>query len=395
MSNLTIARWAAWAIVFAGLLVSPLFGDSQSSSTDVQYFKMVSDIKYNGNGQYNNQAETMFTVTKKELGNDKVHYSISTNDFTLNDADEQSESMSFVLDRKTRELSGSSQDTALFEMVNNKCVRSLRKVSKENIGKTWKQRFSLPFLDYLIPGDLRLTLTAMEVKTEKVGNLIAVRALSEPFIVRATKKDGGIGTVKSKINAVYVFDSDVDEVYLSISVFEAATKINGYDENLRHEVATYKTNSSGVAIDLSGIDDKFEKFIRKVGLSSKKFEVTKATELPHNAQFELLHASQVASICAATACEGSLNPVISVCLPAAKTVGLQSAGKVAMTGKMATIGATLSKAVPGMASMKIAAAPAFMGVGLGTAGAVAGGTAGTVAIASGGGSSSSSRSSSN
>ena len=379
-------------VVSVTLLLS--FGDVclGTESEGVQHYKMLSTVEYAGNTQFRNQVEMLFTVRKEFLSDDKVKYSISTNDFELIGSEMEpgerlsSNELLFVIDGKTRGLTGCGGDLALLEKVNNQCVRSLKKVTRENIGKTWKQSFKLSFLDHLLTDELKFTLTAIQLKTKVFGEMIAVRALSEPFSVKAVKEEGGVGDVKCRMNAVYVFDSGIEDIYLSISVFEATTKINGSKETLRYEIATYKADSSGAAVDLSGLGKEFEKFVRKVGLTGKAIKVNKESSLPQWAHYEGLAAAQVTNLCAATACEGALNPVASVCLPAARTIALQSGGKLAMATQLGAISGLLVKSIPGASGMQVAVAPAaFMGVGLGTAGAIAGGTAGTIAIAGGGG----------
>lgn len=364
-----------------------------AESEGVQHYKMLSTVEYAGKTQFRNQVEMLFTVRKEFLSDDKVEYSISTNDFELIGSEMEpgerlsSNELSFVIDGKTRGLTGCGGDLALLEKVNNQCVRSLKKVTKENIGKTWKQSFRLSFLDHLLTDELKFTLTAIQLKTKVFGEMIAVRALSEPFSVKAVKEEGGVGDVKCRMNALYVFGSEIEEIYLSISVFEATTKINGSKEKLRYEIATYKTDASGAAVDLNGLGKKFESFARKVGLGRKAIKVKKESPLPQWAQYEGLAAAQVTNLCAATACEGGLNPVASVCLPAARTIALQSEGKLAMAKQLGAISGLLVKSIPGASGMQVAVAPAaFMGVGWGTAGAIAGGTVGgAVAIAGGGG----------
>ena len=227
-------------------------------------------------------------------------------------------------------------------------------------------------------------MTSMEENTEKYGRMIAVRALSEPFVVKVFKAKEGLKDVKSRIRAAYLFDSDVEDVYLSISVFEATGNIDSSNEKLRHETATYKTNARGVAVDLRGLSKDFEKFIRKVGLTNESLNVVNKVSLPRWAQSEGLRAAQIGNICAATSCEGALNPVVTVCLPTARTVALQSFGSIASAGQIGSIGVVLAKSVPALAGMKIAMAPAWAGLGLGTAAHVtglAGATAGGIAIA--------------
>jgi hypothetical protein len=272
---------------------------------------------------------------------------------------------------------------ALLERINNHCVMSLDKITKEYAGKTWKQSFDLSSFGHAFPNRLRFTLTAMPLRTEMFGDMIAVRALSEPFFIKAAKSDGGLGGVKSKIGTVYLFDSDVENVYLSISVLDATTNINGFKEELRHEIATYKADSAGVSVDLSGLGKDFENLVSKVGLSKKAAPVTRRLHLPNWAQTEALEAGQVAHMCAAIACEGATapNPVAAIYIPVARTIAMQSLGTLASVGTVGAVSSALVNSVPGFAGMKIAvAAPTIMGVNAGTAAVAAGATAGTVAI---------------
>jgi len=89
-------------------------------------------------------------------------------------------------------------------------------------------------------------------------------------------------------------------------------------------------------------------------------------------------------MCAAMACEGAFNPVVTVCIPSSRLVFMQSFGRFASVAELGTVSSTLAKSVSVVGSMKIAVAPAFMGMGLGTVGAIAG-VAGTIAVAGGGG----------
>ena len=346
---------------------------------NLQHFKMLSTVEYRGKGQFRNQVETLFSVRKQPLGDDKVRYNISTNDFSLAE-------LSFVVDRKTKRLSEGGKDLVLLESVNNRCVRYLRKVTKENVGKTWKQSFNLSFLAKSLPSELKFTLKAIRVKTKVFGEMIAVRALSEPFVVEAAKNEGGVGSVKCRIGAVYVFDPEIEDIYLSISAFEATTKMNGRKEKLRHEVATYMTDAEGKSVELSGLGKKFGKLVRKLGLTKKSFKIVKESPLPRWAQSEVLDAAQVANICAAIACEGAANPVVTVCAPVTRTVAMQSLGTLGPVGGLAAAGGSiagsLGATVPGIGGAAIVPGA---GMGLVTAGAIAGGTVGTVAVAGGGG----------
>lgn len=331
-------------------------------SKDVQYFKMLSTVECTGKTQFKNRAETLFAVRKQSLSDDKVRYLLSTSDFdpvgdnTELSQDSGANEFSFIIDKKTKALSVDSEELGLLEMVNNHCVIALTKVTKKNIGKTWKQSFNMPFLDHLFAGELKFTLTAIPLKIKVLGEMIAVRALSEPFAVSSTK-GSGVRTIRARINAAYLFDPEMEDVYMSISVFEAKTKRNGSKEKLRHEVATYKTDETGAPPDFRGLGKDFERFVRKLGLTRKGIKVVKESALPQWAQSEGLYAAQVANICAALGCEGASNPVATVCIPAARTIALQSSGRLAAAGQMATVSASLAKSIPAVGAMKIAVAP--------------------------------------
>jgi len=364
---------------------------------DVQHFKMLSTIEYSGKGQFKNQAETFFTTRKQVLFNDNVRYYISTNDFDLGSGSGDSggqdftKEISFVVDRKTGRLSAGEPGMAFLGKVNNQCIKSLSKVSKADIGKTWKQSFNLAPLGKTFPKELKFTMNAIEPETKMYGKMIVVRAISEPFIVQAAREDRTTGDVSARINSAYLFDTEFEDIYMSVSAFEATTKINGYKEQLRHEVATYKTNAAGSPVDLTGVEKDFEKFMRKIGLRNKSLKVEKQTSLPRWTRSEGLLAAQTANICAAVACEGAINPVATVYVPMARTIAMQSVGQLASASQIATVSGALAQSVPGIATLKIAVAPAaFMGMSATTAGLVAGGSA--VAVSSGGSGGSSSRS---
>ena len=289
----------------------------------VQYYKMISTVEYVGAGQYTNQVEELFTVREKALSNDKVQYFISAKDLF--------KELSFVVDRGAQHLSQTTESSALWAQVNNHCVKSLKKVTKANIGKTWKQTFDLSSVSKSLPAELRFTLTAIEVENESIGKMIAVRALSEPFFVKVSE-----GTVTSRINTVYLFDSAIEDIFLSVSAFESTTTMNGFKETLRHEVATCKTDAAGEAADLKGLCKKFEKFVGKLGVT-KDFKVTKASALPAWAQTSGLQAAQASGICSSLACEGALNPVATVSMPAAKVVEFQKS-----TSELRTVNAQLA-----------------------------------------------------
>ncbi len=347
----------------------------------VQHYKMISSVEYAGKGQFSNQTETLFTVKREEFSDNEFQYMVSGKDLNPSLMQESSPTaFSFILDRNTRRLSGTGQDMDFWARVNKESVKSLKKVTRYNIGKTWKQSFNLTSLGEPLPREFNFTLTAMEFETEIFGRMIAVRALSEPFFIQT-----GEGSVRSRINAVYVFDPQIEDIYLSISVFEGETNAYGFKETLRHEVATYRTDAVGTSVDLTGLGGKFEKLVQKVGLSRKKVKIVEKSPLPRWARSEGLMVAQAANICVAMACEGALNPVVIVCIPAVRMIGMQSMGRIPSIGRFATadtVAGTLGRSVPGLRTLRIAMAPAFLGTKLGTA-ALVGVGVGSVAIGGG------------
>jgi hypothetical protein len=377
-----------------------------AGTEDAQYYKMASTVEYSNTGlfrgknQFRSQAQRWVRVGKKPLlvGGKTLRFITVSNVDSPSSFEEFSfvmdketrarslEEFWFVMDKETQVMSLGSEGLSLFRRVINECAGALETVTKENIGKTWKQSFNLSSIAGSTPGDMKFTLTAIEVETEKFGKLIAVRALSEPFTVKAVKEDGGVGNIQSKVNTVYVFDAEMDDIYISVSVFDAVTNMNGFKEELRHEVATYKTNAEGVVVDLTGIGKQFENLVRKVGLTNKKMKVVNQVPLPHWAQQEALEASQVAAICASTSCEGAVNPVVTISIPVAQTVSRQSLGALMSVGEVSTVSSMLAQSVPGVGGMKIAVAPAMVaGGGMGTTATIAGATTGGIAAGSGGG----------
>jgi hypothetical protein len=348
-------------------------------------FKMISTIEYSGKGQYRSQTENTYAVQKENLPNDISNYTISLkiNDVSAEYKGQAPEEMVFSMDKNTRKMLSQSPELSLLETINNQCIKSFKKLTKGDIGKSWEQVFGLSVPGYKLPERIKLSLNATGFKTDE-REMIAVRALSEPFTVDISGVNGKTGAVKCRINAVYLFDTDVEEIYLSVSVFDATTKMNGYDEHLRNEAATYRLNEEGLPVRLNGISKDFEKLIRKLGLKRDELKVTQPVSLPQWIRNSLVNTVEVSNICAATACEGALNPVVTICAASAQTFGLQSSGYLASTGSALTISKVLVQTIPGIGGMKIATAPAIMGMSAGTAGTIAGATAGGVAIAAGG-----------
>lgn len=387
--------------ILAVLVISLMFmklpmlcaADSDAQTHD---FKMISTIEYSGKGQYRSQAETVFTVNKQTLSDDMVSYKILTKPVSSTSKTDTvysvPDEMSFVLNKDTRQIISESDSVSLLEKINNQCTKSFTKLSTKDIGRTWEQSFRLSVPSVLLPEEYKFSLKAIGLKTDAYGEMIAVRAISQPFVLYVTGNKGKTEPIKCKISTVYLFDSEVENIYLSVSVFEGSTKMNGYDETVWHEVATYRLTDQGKAVDLTGLSKDFEQLVRKLGLKRNELKVVDKVSLPQWVRYDLLKAAQAANICAATASEGAINPVITICAASSRVFELQVVGKLATTGSMVTVSNSLVHAVPGVGAMKIAAAPAFAGVGVGTAGAAAGATGGAIAIANNGSSSSDERS---
>lgn len=375
-------------ILSCSIVLTPLCLASyrgENPQIEKEYQKMLSSIEYQGDGQFKHQVESFLTVEKEQLSNDRKRYSIYSKDLAATESNQEQEHISFIVDGKTGLItSESGGNLTMLERVNNNCINSLLQNAKDNIGKTWKQSFDLSVYEFSFPRNLTFTMTAISVKTDQYGRMIVVRALSEPFNVSVINDEGKIRDVKSRIRSAYLFDNEIKDIYLSMSVFDAAADINSKNEKLRYEVATYKTDSEGTAVNLKGLGKDFESFIRKVGLTSQEFKVEKEINLPQWAQSEGLRAFQVSNICAAVTCEGALNPVTILTMPIAQIVSLQSTNSIASAPNVSPIGAMLAKDVPALGGMKIAVAPAFAGYELFTATnvtAAAGAMAGGLAIA--------------
>jgi hypothetical protein len=285
----------------------------------IHHYKMVSTVEYSGEGQFRNQTESFYTVTKEALQNDKIRYSIATDDPNVDGQQEYpSLAFSFVVDKNTQNVSAVDKDMSFWAKVHNESVKSLRKVSRDYVGKTWKQSIDLSALNDVLPDELRFTLTAISLNTDIAGEMIAVRAMSEPFFVKIEK-----GSFRTKINTVYLFDYQIEDIYLNISVFEAATDVRGLNETLRHEVATYKTDAYGAPVDLSDVGQDFERLVAKVGLRKSGLEIVRETKLPKWVYTKGLRSAQISNICSSAVCEGALNPVTMISMPIAQILEFQ------------------------------------------------------------------------
>lgn len=303
-------RGTGIGIMVTALVVGLLAAAPGTAETSTEHYRMISTIEYAGLGQFRNQVETDFTVHKKQLAEGKVRFSLQSENLAS--------PLSFVVDRSAQHVSQVDDSLALAAKASNLSAKALKASVSENIGKTWKEGVKLDSVSAMLPQELRFTLTAMQEETEELGNLVAVRALSEPFVV-----DTARGPARARVNSLYLFDSSIEDIYLSMSVFETVSVVNGAREVLRHEVATYRTDASGKPVDLSVMSKKFQAMASKVGLAEKSLKVTNSVPLPAWAKAEGLGAAQMAHACSATFCEGALNPVSSVALPTAKVIEMQ------------------------------------------------------------------------
>ena len=380
-------KWYCLILVLSMGLFLPAMAGSADESRQSQHYRMLSSVEYAGQTQFGHQMETVVTVRKQALPNGRTKYFILSDDLNLGSTGPEPAQqpspggLSFVVDKNKAIVSEGGGHLELLERISNECVAALTVVSKENVGKTWKQSFRLASTEDLLPGGVTFTLTATPLETNAYGKLIGVRALSEPFFVKAANTKGGKGTAKARMNAAYLFDPEMNDVYLSMSVFQAQTNMNGFAEVLRHEVATYKTDAAGASVDLGGLGTKFGAFAKEVGLTSKSQKIKEEGPLPAWVRSEGLNAAQVTNVCAATACEGAANPVALIYVPLGKVIAMQSAGVIPAAHAFGTVGHALATRVIGLNGVKIAMVPAI-GPGLGAGAAMAAGAAaGGIAIA--------------
>lgn len=289
----------------------------------VERYRMQSVLEYSGKGQFSNTADGLFTVRKKLLSDGRASYNLSASDIGPIEGERNRSELTFFIDGKTRHLSAADKNLAILEKVTNHCLGALTKVTRDSVGKTWKQTFDLSSVGKSFPGELSFTLTAIPLDTRVHGELVAVRALSEPFFVHSAG-----GSIQCRMNCAYVFGSSFEDIFLSAAVFAAATNVNGYAEKLKHTVTTWKVDAAGQPANFSDLRDnkEFEKLTSKLGLT-RSLKVAKAASLPQWARSDGVRAAQVANACAAISCEGALNPVATIYLPVASTIGLQSVGE--------------------------------------------------------------------
>jgi hypothetical protein len=379
MSKLKKVVAVASTYLVLGLLVGIAGAARAADCQSVQQYRMQSVLEYSGKTQFCNKAETTFTAKGHLLSNGRSRYVLSADEISgIGDRVPSSlKELSFVIDRKTQRLSGT--DMTLMEKATNQCVASLKQVSRNNLGTTWKQAFNLSSIGSSVPSEMKFTLTAIPIQTKTHGELIAVRALSEPFFVDITG-----GTARCKMNCAYVFCSGFEDIFFSASVFGAMTNCNGYAERLKHTVTTWKVDASGQPADIGqlGVNKNFTKLVGKLGVT-RNVRVVDAAPLPLWARSDGIRTAQVANLCASVSCEGALNPVATIYMPVASTVGLQGFSESLTLNKImlgaegyevpAATGREGLKWWPPWANIGWNWPTAAWGVGLGFGGAAAGG----------------------
>ncbi|PKL49167.1 MAG: hypothetical protein CVV39_03380 [Planctomycetes bacterium HGW-Planctomycetes-1] len=348
-TNLLILQPKFWLHILLAVAVSLPAGpiayaqqtrqQAQSIGQSVDYFYLVSTVEYTAKQgseerQYRHQVEPWFTVTSYPISKTQRHYNLSTHRLDVKkgyiygqyqDVNE----INYDLTDK-RYMTSVDDDLQHLRKMNNACIDTLNGKAVNKVGETWTCRYDLRiFNHYSLPDELKFTVSSIEVPTEKLGDLVAVRAISDPFMVKAVSQREEYGYVKCQVASVYLFDLYVmdrnsEDLYVSATKFMAATKMDGMTQQYCYEFGTYKTDSNSMPIDLNGLDYIFEGFTQKIELTPEPLEVNQPTGMPFWARVEIVNAAQIASTCAAVTCEQAIvNPVASVYLAAARTYQFQ------------------------------------------------------------------------
>jgi hypothetical protein len=312
---------------------------AQSIGQSVDYFYLVSTVEYTAKQgsekkQYRHQIEPWFTVTSYPTSDTQRHYRVSTDRLRLKNGYvyEQYQDVNEINYDLTdkRYITAVDDDLQHLRKMNNACIDTLDGKAENEVGKTWTCRYDLRiFNHYSLPDELKFTVSSIKVPTKELGDLVAVRAISDPFMIKAIGQNEEYGYVKCQVASVYLFDPyvmnrDSEDLYVSATKFMAATKMDGMTQEYCYEFGTYKTDSNGTPIDLNGLDYVFEGFTQKIELTPEPLEVNEPTGMPFWARSEIVNAAQIASTCAAVTCEQAIvNPVASVYLAAARTYQFQ------------------------------------------------------------------------
>ncbi len=335
--------WLRFLLAFVvSLPVSQLASASvyrEPLNQSVDHFKLISTVEYTASRgdehrQYRHQSEPWFTVERIAIDSERTRYRLWTDDlgFMGMYADPEysylSEINYFLTDK--RYMSEIDEDLLYLQKVNNASLASLKGRAVSDVGKSWTHRLDLSMFEhYSLPKELKFTIKSIAVPTKYLGDLIAVRVISDEFLVKAGTQGDGFGYVRCKTASVYLFDPNVSygsgqEIYASATVFVAVTKMDDMTQQYRYEFGTYKTDANGVAVDLEGLDFNFEDFVRDIKLSPYPIKVEQRAGLPYWAQSEIVNAAQIASAASAILCEQSMvNPVASRYLAAARVYSFQ------------------------------------------------------------------------
>src|SRR4030065_243154 len=154
-------------IMLLSFIFVTMFGtlSMASQGKNIQHYKLLSILEYSGENQFKSEFEINCTIKRFALSDDKIQYVISTNNQTeaasSQKAGEQCSlnDLSFIVDNKTRILSTTDTGLAFLEKVANECSKTLTAVTRDNIAKTWQQRFNFSSIDNSLPRQLRFTLT--------------------------------------------------------------------------------------------------------------------------------------------------------------------------------------------------------------------------------------------
>jgi hypothetical protein len=312
---------------------------SQAIGQAADYFYLVSTVEYtakqgNEKKQYRHQVEPWFVVTSHQTSADQRHYRLLTdrlklkNDYVYEQYKDVNE-INYDLTQK-RYMTSVDDDLQHLKQMNNECIDTLKDTAIGKVGETWTCRFDLRIFEhYSLPDELKFTVSSVKVPTKELGDLVAVRAISDPFMVKVIGQNEDYGYVKCQVASVYLFDPyvmdrDSEDLYVSATKFMAATKMDGMTQHYCYEFGTYKTDINSTPIDLNGLDYVFEGFTQKIELTPEPLEVNKPTGMPFWARSEIVNAAQIASTCSAITCEQNIvNPVASIYLAAARTYQFQ------------------------------------------------------------------------
>jgi hypothetical protein len=203
---------------------------TQNVQQKVDYFHLVSTVEYtakqgNEKRQYRHQMEPWFAVTSWQTSNKQKHYRISTdglkmkNGYVYKEYNNISQINYDLTDQ--RYITAVDNDLQHLKKMNNQCIDTLKDKDIKGPNKTWTCRFNLSiFNHYSLPDELKFTVSSIKVPTKKLGDLVAVRAISDPFMVKVVGQIENYGYVKCQVASVYLFnpyvlDRNGEDLYVS------------------------------------------------------------------------------------------------------------------------------------------------------------------------------------